>query len=102
MQYNGSKLSFSTRVPSQYELSNFEHIHMTNDIPWDPSEVTFGQLQSPQRINQVRTGTEFLSPDELSTNTRDVFAYDDPTSDEAIMHNINPSLIELKKDTSVN
>ena len=38
-----------------------------------------------------------MSYSELSTGTREVYRYNDPTSDEAAIHSINPCLVKLKE-----
>ena len=97
MKYNGTKLSFCTRVPTQDELSNCSHMEMTSDSAWEPSNVMLGEVTTGKTENKIRSRSEYMSYSELSTGTREVYRYNDPTLDEATIHSINPCLVELKE-----
>ena len=43
MRTVGTKLLFTTRVPTVNELATCEHIHMTSALPWNPAEVVMLQ-----------------------------------------------------------
>ena len=44
LSYNGTRLSFKSRVPTRDELTNCQHIDMTSTSPWEPSQVRLGQV----------------------------------------------------------
>ena len=48
----GTKVTFSTRVPTADELEKCEHIHVTSARPWNPAEV-----QMIQATHQGKMGT---------------------------------------------
>ena len=70
---------------------------MTHEKAWEPSEVSLGEVTTARSINNLQVRTDYMSNSELSTGTRAVYAYDDPTSDEATIHSIDPCLVELKE-----
>ena len=83
----GTKVGFCTRVPTQLELRECEHIHMTSSSLWNPSDVVMVQAtaqggQSPWKRRRVCC---------LSSEAR--YEYLDPNSDEALLHEIDPSLV---------
>ena len=41
----GTKIYFSSRVPTDKELQSCPKIHMTSDHPWNPSEVVLQELK---------------------------------------------------------
>ena len=73
MKYNGTKLSFCTRVPTQDELSNCSHMEMTSDSAWEPSNVMLGEVTTGKTENKIRSRSEYMSYSELSTGTREVY-----------------------------
>ena len=87
MVTQGTKVMFKTRVPSMRELEECQHITMTSPMPWEPSEVTLQELtklpiEEVPLVQEMGDGT---------------FTYSDVTSDEAILHNINPALVSIKE-----
>ena len=44
LKYQGTRLSFTSRVPTRNELSTCQHIEITSPVPWEPSEVRLGQV----------------------------------------------------------
>ena len=42
LTYQGTKLFFNTRSPTEDELQSCIHISMTSDMPWNPGEVHLG------------------------------------------------------------
>ena len=85
LQRQGTVIGFETRVPTDNELNTCEHIYMTSAQPWDPQQV---QLKS------VETEPELPNVQQLDDKT---YAYLDPTSDETLLHTIDPTLTNLKE-----
>ena len=88
----GTKIYFKSRVPTEEELHNCTRFELTSLDTWNPEDIDMS-------INNVET-----IPRELPiTNVRIAevdtkhnitsYVYDDPTSDEAILHTIDPSLL---------
>lgn len=83
----GTKILMKTPSPTQRELDNCQHIELTSLTEWNPQEVCLSELQ-------VEAPSDWVVLDEFGNYT-----YQDPTSDEAVLHSIDPSLTDL--DTRV-
>ena len=70
---DGTKVSFQSRAPTQYELDTCEYVEMTSSVPWDPHDVKLGEM-SAMRQKQ-----------------------DDTTDSDEFLNSIDPSLIMLKE-----
>ena len=96
LQYLGTKLAFTTRVPTNEELATCSHVEMTSDIPWEPSTVQLGEVTaSHQTISQIYRYTTPLASTPYCHSEVDEWAYSDPTSDSAILHSIDPSVANV-------
>ena len=42
----GTKVYFTSRAPTEYELANCHHVELTSNAPWEPHDVTLGQVES--------------------------------------------------------
>ena len=89
----GTKVGFSTRVPTQHELRECEHIQLTSSNLWNPSYVVMVQAtdQGGQTPWKRRCVSCLLS--ERS------YEYLDPNSDESLLHEIDPSLLTSERLT---
>ena len=74
MQCKGSKIQFTTRVPSRQELASCPHIVMTSPKEWEPSAVILGSVQA-QAEQQI--------------------TYED--EDQYILRNVDPSLVMTRE-----
>ena len=101
MQYQGTQLSFTSRAPSDHELSACEHIEMTSVHPWDPTRVQLSSISS-HSSNDIDTRHARISSTTTSINpychsSRDKYGYSCFDFDSAILHDTDPSLVELKE-----
>jgi len=80
----GTKILFSTRVPTTHELQNpnILRFEVTSPHDWDPATVSLSAVQSTQH----------------DTNP---LAYYDPTSDDATLHDMDPSLLIAPDDIHI-
>jgi hypothetical protein len=77
--------NLESRVPTQSELMTCQHVHMTCQSLWNPTEVCMVQALSQggstppwkQRLSQID-----------SNNYESI----DATSDEALLHSVDPML----------
>ena len=85
----GTKIYFSSRVPTDKELQSCPKIHMTSDHPWNPSEVTLQELK--------RKPTNDLPPmKKILINCNDRFQYrEDMSSDDIMLNEISSSLTNM-------
>ena len=101
LEFVGIKLQFESKVPTNEELNNCEHIEITSSVLWEPSEVTLGQATSKRVTNEKRTvkkvGTLYNADHPYSHSTSDSFTYADPASIDSIIHQIEPSMIDIKE-----
>ena len=102
MKYEGTKLIFETHVPSNDELNNCTHIEMTSILPWEPREVKLGKVQTKKNNTNVRFCSKVQTmpcydhPESYAEKS--IYAYEhDIITDEAIIHEIEPSLVMAKE-----
>ena len=76
---------------------------MKNDAEWNPQALDLWSLckitqvkKENRTVYNVKRDTLYTFPYSLSNHTHDVFAYSDPSSDESILTEISPSLVQLK------
>ena len=101
LTFRGTKLSFSSRVPTKEELANCKHVDMTSRHPWNPESVHLGALHTMQTSHNVHRYSKVSSigttSNPFSQETITTHAYVIPDSDDAILHQIEPSLVELRE-----
>ena len=83
---HGTKIGFKTRVPTTIELRTCEHIQMTSKQPWHPTEVCLAQVTA-------QGGSKWKRQIDLVDTGFKKFEYDDPISDDALLHSVEPSLV---------
>ena len=100
LKYEGTRLFFKSRVPTREELSSCQHIEMTSSLPWEPSEVKLGKVsQSTSRnVFSVKIDTRFVSTSPSDYFQESVRQYSDPSTDEAILSEINSVLVTFNED----
>jgi len=86
----GTKLLFTSRVPTATELETCEHIHMTSSAPWNPSDISM--LQATHQGGSAHPWKRQVA---TVDSTYDRYEYVDPSSDDALMDTIDPSLVRL-------
>jgi hypothetical protein len=97
--FKGTKLIFESRAPNDDELSNYLHIHLTSSRKWEPSEVRLGEVTTEVvndfNIQKVDVGYQTNNP--YSFAEINDYRYEDRSSTEAILHNIDPCLTHMKE-----
>lgn len=84
----GTKIAFRTRVPSEAELRNCEHVHMMSASIWNPNDIVMiqatAQSASPwkRRVASINTFTK-------------QHEYVDATCDDALLDSVDPSLVPV-------
>lgn len=83
LKSKSTKSSFETRVPTRYELDNYEHIDMCSIVPWDPWSIGLQELSEciPEKIQM----------------SDDSYAYLDPEDKAVILHSMDGSSINMKE-----
>lgn len=88
MECKGTKIQFPTRCPTAHELATCERVTLTSYDEWNPSEVVLGEVGTAPSDQPVAVESDY--GDEPSDVPFHV--YSDPTSDEALLHEISSSL----------
>jgi hypothetical protein len=97
MQSRGTKIQFTSRTPTAKELQECPHVVMTSPTSWNPQEVS---LSSATTLPTESLPTSRISQISRVSSSVTRYEYMDPTSDEALLHSINPSLINFKEQMS--
>ena len=103
LHLQGTKIIFKSRVPTKKELSECEHIEMTNVHPWNPETVILGEMTSSTSHKEYDYNINVMISKAQTTrnpySTEEYIKHEfvDPRSDECILHDINPSLIKIKE-----
>ena len=102
LKYEGTRLFFKSRVPTRDELSTCQHIQMTSPVPWEPSEVQLGKVtqRSHRSVFCAKVDTRFISTSPSDYFKENVRNYVDPSSDEAILTEINSVLVSYHEDSA--
>ena len=61
LQYNGTKLTFTTTAPTQLELDTLERVELTSISQWNPHEVKLSKVQTQEHILDVRSVQKVIS-----------------------------------------
>ena len=101
LKYQGTRLSFTSRVPTRNELSTCQHIEITSPVPWELSEVRLGQVtrKSQPNVFSIEVDTRFTSTSPSEIFQQSVRNYVDPSSDEAILSEINYVLVTYHEES---
>ena len=100
LMFEGTKLSFTSRAPTDAELSSCQHIEMTSVLRWDPTNVSLATVQGKSReppLPAVRKLHELSSNNPFNFESRTKSTYLQHDSDSALLHDTIPSLVQLKE-----
>jgi hypothetical protein len=87
----GTKVQFYTRSPTSHELQHCPHIDMTSPHPWEPGDITLGQVKTTPSLHEPL----IVNSDQGGDTTH--YSYSDIENEDAMMHEIEPSLVHLKE-----
>jgi hypothetical protein len=108
LQCKGTKLQFTSRVSTRIELHNCRRFELKSEKEWNPETVdlnmmhrisSIGAKAPPRQIFKMQSDTKLVSPSPTCHTRKPVWKYDDPSSDESILNEINPCLVSLKELT---
>ena len=89
MQAYGTKVRCETRVPTEQELLNCEHVVMTSPTAWEPDQV----------IMQETNVYDQYAPQYVFDEVNQRYSYNDLNMDESFLHEIDPCLTSLRERT---
>ena len=95
----GTKVQFTSRVPTDHELHTCNQVELTSDSQWNPESVMM------QSVTRKRKGSyaddtrpykrQLCSTNMLASETQ--YSFLDPSTDEAILSQVNSVLVEAKE-----
>ena len=94
MYSKGTKVLFQTRAPTAIELNTCPHIELTSPREWNPNDIQLGEATS---MNVRLYDSEYRESCLQSQQSHNFYEYIDPTDDEALIHTVEPSYINLKE-----
>jgi hypothetical protein len=97
MQAKGTKIQFTMRTPTPDKLKECPHVIMTSPRAWNPQEVSLSSATAMHKESIPAYRESFISK---IGSVRSYECLDPPTSDEALLHSINPLLVYLKEQMS--
>ena len=104
MKSTGTKIHFDTRAPTDDELETCQKIDMTSQSEWNPGDVKLSKVSTQSDSNGVRTVDVNLqrriAENQTSRSPRHECV--DPSSDEALLHSIAPSLVDMREQLQAN
>ena len=90
----GTKVLFTTRIPTQHELNTCTHVCMTSSTLWNPADVSMVQA-THQGGSEHPWKRQVVLADSIHHNLPPTSEYIDPCADETLMDAIDPSLVNL-------
>ena len=101
LQFKGTKCTLKSGVLTRRVLDSCTKYHMKNDSEWKLQSIDLQSLRKIYEVKRengaiykVKQDTVYVFP---SYNHRhEIFAYSYPSSDEAILNEISPSLVQLE------
>ena len=97
LQMEGTKMYFLSRAPTDYELSHCTQIELTSVREWNHLEVRL-RIQSTKSLVETSPLTIQRSINSLQPHDNDqCFAYNDISTNECILHDIEPSLVIISE-----
>ncbi|KAI2501831.1 hypothetical protein MHU86_12596 [Fragilaria crotonensis] len=88
----GTKIHFRTRVPSAQELQDCAHVQMTSSSPWDPTNLMM--VQALHQGGTTMPAWQRPLP-QLVPSFPPITEYLEATSNDALLHSIDPSLVRV-------
>ena len=90
----GTKIHFKSRTPTYEELRDCRKIDMTSMDEWNPSEVQLKSINATFQQNDRDCYSIRVVNASHSNPCERTWQYDNPNSDEAFLHSINPILTQ--------
>jgi hypothetical protein len=94
MYTHGTKIQFLSQTPMVSELQTCPKIIMTSPMAWNPTQVTLSEATSTPPSDNVPQIRESTISRVWSMRQ---YEYLDSSSDEALLHSINPSFVNLRE-----
>ena len=101
MQYNGTKLTFTTSAPTQHELDTLECIELTSRSQWNPYEFRLGKVQTKEHTLDVRRMKKVISNINGIDIIQETKTYSDIKSDDVLLSDIDSPLVCLKETLAI-
>ena len=100
LTFSGTKLHFTSRTPTDNELSTCQHIHMTDKKPWDPATIQLSQVctnEIKEENLNIKISTVDIIQNPYSNTDKDINQYMHHDLTDSILHDMDPSTVLLKE-----
>ena len=102
LRFKGTKRVFDSRAPTTCKLNECTQFEVTSSDKWDPELVNLTKIW---KLLQIRTSSQSiymvkrdqLDPLSSSIVNADNYIYLDLLSDEALLSEVSPSLVQMKE-----
>ena len=99
----GTKVYIETRCPTPQELATCERIVLTSFKEWNPDQVVLGKVGTSATVTYAASRpVSVVTHHGDSPSVAPFHMYDDPTSDEAILHSVSSSLVTSRESIFAN
>ena len=92
MTPDGTNIGFSSHVPTDEKLRTLSHIEVTSGSEWNPHTVKLGKVSMDKNDDTFELQQHFFGYRTIQTVK---FSYSDNSTNEYLLHSINPALVEL-------
>ena len=89
---DGTRIGFVSHVPTDKELRKLPHIEVTSGSEWNPNTVKLGKVSMDKNDDAFEFQRHVFGYLTIQTVK---CSYSDNSNDEAVLHSINPELVEL-------
>ena len=90
MQVIRTKILFQTRSPIRHELSTCPCLQLTSQREWNPGQIQLGGMHSAKLLPKYQVSN-------IETYQQMSYEYLDPSSNEALIHQTEPSYIDMRE-----
>ena len=92
MKPDGTKIVFRSHVTTYEELRKIPHIKVTSGSEWNPNTMILGKVSMDKNDDALELQQHFFGYHTIQTVK---CSYSENSNDEAVLHSINPVLVEL-------
>ena len=92
MTPDGTNIRFSSQVPTNEKLITLPHIEVISVSEWNPSTVKLGKVSMYKNDDEFEIQRHVFG---YHTKQTGKCSYSDNSTDEGVLHSINPVLVEL-------
>ena len=96
---SGTKIYFDSRTPTEEELNNCEHVHLTSINEWNPESVVLGEMKTQKaqvrQMKEVKSMMDDNNPYSFAEESK--YYYNDYRDYDTTLIDIDPNYVMLKE-----